>query len=132
MVQKQLPRSERTKQDIVNAARKLFSKRGFEVVTMREIAQEAGCSHTTIYIYFENKLALLHYLSMRPLQGLKQQMEEIKALNLPGINFMEDSLRYYANGMFASHIIGFTRPDEETDELSGAVPFSSHSIRIRR
>ena len=81
MVQKQLTRSERTKQDIVNAAGKLFSKRGFDVVTMREIAQETGCSHTTIYIYFENKLALLHHLSMPPLQHLKQQMEKIMKKN---------------------------------------------------
>lgn len=80
MIQKRLTRSERTKQDIVNAAGKLFSERGFDVVTMREIAQEAGCSHTTIYIYFENKLALLHYLSMPPLQNLKQEMENVMGI----------------------------------------------------
>src|SRR5690606_19417329 len=60
----------------------------------------------------------------------KQQMEEIKALNLPGINFMEDSLRYYANGMFASHIIGFTRPDEETDELRGVIGIENKYDKI--
>lgn len=51
----------------------------------------------------------------------KQTMEDIKALNLPGINFMEDSLRYYSNGIFASHIIGFTRVDDETDEPYGVI-----------
>lgn len=51
----------------------------------------------------------------------QQTMEEIKALELPGLNFMEDSFRYYANGNFASHIIGFTRPNEETNELHGVI-----------
>lgn len=60
----------------------------------------------------------------------KQTMEEIKALKLSGINFMEDSLRYYANGMFASHIIGFTRPDEKTQEISGVVGIENKYNKI--
>lgn len=51
----------------------------------------------------------------------KQKMEEINALKLPGIHFMEDSLRYYSNGVFASHILGFTRPNETTEEVEGVV-----------
>src|SRR5699024_10539557 len=51
----------------------------------------------------------------------KQKMEDISSLQLPGINFMEDSLRHYSNGMFASHIIGFTRLNEKTDEIQGVV-----------
>ena len=39
----------------------------------------------------------------------KETMNEIKELNLPGIYFLEDALRYYPNGMFASHIIGFAK-----------------------
>lgn len=125
MVQKQIPRSERTKQDIVNAARKLFSKRGFEVVTMREIAQEAGCSHTTIYIYFENKLALLHYLSMPPLQSLKQQMEEIiEQTNLQPKSKLkavsQQFIHFCLSNRTMVHIFFHTKPsrvDEENPEI---------------
>src|SRR5690625_2396351 len=35
----------------------------------------------------------------------QEMMEEIAAMEIPGINFIEDSKRYYPNGMFASHII---------------------------
>src|SRR5690625_4710478 len=53
-----------------------------------------------------------------PGKNLSQQtMEEIKKANIPGINFIEDSIRYYPNGMFASHILGFARNDEETEEV---------------
>lgn len=75
MPRKKHVRSEETKRDILAAAGMLFAARGFDAVTMREIAKEAGCSHTTIYIYFEDKEALLHQLSMPVLETLKQQIE---------------------------------------------------------
>lgn len=37
------------------------------------------------------------------------QMEEIKNLNLPGIDFIKNSKRYYPNGDFASYMIGYTK-----------------------
>src|SRR5699024_6625103 len=49
----------------------------------------------------------------------QQTMEEIKALELPGVFFIEESIRYYPNGMFASHIIGFAQENEETEEMMG-------------
>lgn len=70
-----MQRSEETKQNILHAAGQLFSERGFDAVTMREIAKAAGCSHTTIYLYFKDKEALLNQLAMGPLEELQQQME---------------------------------------------------------
>jgi AcrR family transcriptional regulator len=70
-------RSEETRQAILKAAGQLFAQRGFEAVTMREIAREAGCSHTTIYIYFKDKEALLHHLSTGPLRFLQGEMEAV-------------------------------------------------------
>lgn len=70
-------RAEETKQAILAAAGRLFAQRGFDAVTMREIAGAAGCSHTTIYLYFKDKEALLHQLAMGPLQSLREQMESI-------------------------------------------------------
>lgn len=75
MASRQKIRSEETKQAILTAAGELFAARGYDAVTMREIANAAGCSHTTIYIYFSDKEALLHQLSMGPLQALKGEME---------------------------------------------------------
>lgn len=46
----------------------------------------------------------------------QQEKEEIKSLELPGIQFREESLRYYPNGMFASHIIGIARDASEEKE----------------
>lgn len=75
MTNKQEQRSEETKRSILTAAGRLFAERGYDAVTMREIAKAAGCSHTTIYIYFKDKEALLHHLAMEPLQALFAEME---------------------------------------------------------
>ena len=43
------------------------------------------------------------------------QMEEIKNLNLPGIDFIASTKRYYPNGDFASYAIGYTVNEKDTD-----------------
>lgn len=41
----------------------------------------------------------------------KSQADEIRKLKLPGIIVSEDSKRYYPNGNFLSHVLGFTNVD---------------------
>lgn len=56
-----------------------------------------------------------------------QTKEKIESLKLPGINFFEESIRHYPNGLFASHILGFARKedeeeaDERADEIIGVI-----------
>ena len=40
------------------------------------------------------------------------EMEEIAALNLPGIDFIKSTKRYYPNGDFASYLLGYTKNKE--------------------
>jgi AcrR family transcriptional regulator len=83
-------RSERTKSNIIAAAGELFAERGFDDVTMREIAQRAGCSHTTIYLYFADKEALLHHISMPPLAELREQFDRILQQDKPPHDQLND------------------------------------------
>lgn len=77
MSQVKRSRAEQTREAILHAARKLFSENGYESVSMRTIAKQAGCSHTSIYVYFQDKEALLHELAMPVLQQLKSQLQHI-------------------------------------------------------
>ena len=43
------------------------------------------------------------------------QMETIKNLNLPGIDFIASTKRYYPNGDFASYAIGYTVTNKDKD-----------------
>ncbi|MGE7948258.1 penicillin-binding protein [Lysinibacillus sp. NPDC093688] len=49
-------------------------------------------------------------------RGLSHEtMSKIKEKNLPGILFVNDLKRYYPNGIFASHLIGFALKEENKD-----------------
>ncbi|MDD3815055.1 MAG: helix-turn-helix domain containing protein [Desulfocapsaceae bacterium] len=58
-----MSRRETTKQEtrqlILDAARKLFQKKGPELCTMRDIAREAGVSAASVVVHFKSKTALL-------------------------------------------------------------------------
>ncbi|WP_338753898.1 penicillin-binding protein [Bacillus sp. FJAT-52991] len=46
--------------------------------------------------------------------------KSIEAENLPGITFIRDSKRFYPNGKFASHLIGFAqKPEDGTGSMTG-------------
>jgi AcrR family transcriptional regulator len=81
MKNKQAERSEETKKQIVESAGRLFSQKGYDSVTIRAIAKDAGCSHTTLYLYFKDKEELLHQLSMPSLQELHQQLQSLASVS---------------------------------------------------
>lgn len=56
-IQEQLIAARRNQ--ILDAAARLFAEKGFHSTTIKDIATEAGIAHGTIYNYFENKTALL-------------------------------------------------------------------------
>ena len=43
------------------------------------------------------------------------EMEAIEKLNLPGIDFIKSTKRYYPNGDFASYLLGYTKNVEDSD-----------------
>src|SRR6266700_5983896 len=56
-IQEQLLAARRNQ--ILDAATKVFAEKGFHPTTIKDIAREAGIADGTIYNYFENKTALL-------------------------------------------------------------------------
>ena len=53
------------REQIVEAATRVFAQKGFRRATTREVAREAGISEGTIYNYFEDKDALLMAILQR-------------------------------------------------------------------
>ena len=72
---------ERRRQQIIIAAKRIFSAKGFNKATMEDIAEEAEISPGTIYIYFKNKDELYASLSIRILQHLNIRLEHVKNQN---------------------------------------------------
>ena len=61
---------ERRRQQIIVAAKRVFSEKGFNKATMEDVANEAELSPGTLYLYFKNKEELYASLSLRILQYL--------------------------------------------------------------
>lgn len=69
---------EKTKQAILAAALDLFSRKGFQVTTTKEISKKAGIAEGTLFNYFRTKEDLALYFLEREVLGLIQwfQAEE--------------------------------------------------------
>jgi AcrR family transcriptional regulator len=68
---------ERRRQQIMVAAKRVFSVKGFSKATMEDIAKEAELSPGTLYLYFKNKDELYASLSLRILQYLLIRLEHV-------------------------------------------------------
>ena len=71
---------------ILNAAKKLFTNYGFKKVSMDEIASEAGVTKKTVYTYFSSKEELLKYCIKEELQNMRKIIENVESKKL---DFME-------------------------------------------
>ncbi len=76
---------ERRRQDIMVAARRVFSAKGYEKTTMEDIAREVELSPGTLYLYFKNKDDLYASLSLRVLQFMNVKLDH--ALADEGLDF---------------------------------------------
>ncbi len=61
---------------IAGAAKELFEVQGIEKTSVSEIAERAGYSKATIYVYFENKEEIVSYLVLKSMQILKNEIME--------------------------------------------------------
>lgn len=68
---------EMRRQQIIDAAERVFTSRGVCDATIENIAEEAELSPATLYLYFKNKDELYASLNLRMLEVLVQKMEDI-------------------------------------------------------
>ena len=61
---------EQRKQAIVDAAEELFFSKGYDNVSMNDIANEVGLNRASLYLYFENKEAVLFTVLLKGLRIL--------------------------------------------------------------
>ena len=88
---------ERRRQQIMVAAKRVFSEKGFNKATMEDIAQEAELSPGTLYLYFKNKEELYASLSLRILQYLLLRVEHVIEEKEAGT---EDKIKLLMDAMY--------------------------------
>ena len=74
-------RRDRLKQElrdeILDAARSLFVRHGYESVSVRKIAEKCGCATGTLYLHFADKDAILSAICLETFAKLEKRMRAI-------------------------------------------------------
>lgn len=104
-VKKQERPKEDLKKKILEAARELFLKDGYEATSMRKIASVVGISPTAIYLYYKDKSDVMHALHSEGFQVLNQRFavlaqvenafERLKAMGRIYMHFAIENADYY-------------------------------------
>lgn len=68
--------------DIIDAAERVFFKKGMQQAIMDEIAKEAEFSKRTIYVYFQSKEQIYYEIMLRAFKVLNNMMETALAKNI--------------------------------------------------
>ena len=74
--------NELTQSMVMDAARELFRKKGYQQVSMRQIATELGYSHGAIYYHFKNKAELFYAMIETDFKELDQWLENVMVQEL--------------------------------------------------
>jgi len=67
--------------EILRVAKKLFSEKGYNNTSMRDIVKEAHTSMGNLYFHFPNKLAILKLICREFIYKLRSQIYQIHRLN---------------------------------------------------
>ncbi len=96
------------KEQIIESARKLFTKYGYKKVSMDEIAREANVSKKTVYAYFKDKEELLKYFIFEELDKMRVAVTNIENKKLPFLEMVHETiftvLKYKKENNFLSTI----------------------------
>lgn len=83
------------REDILDAARTLFVKEGYEHVSIRKIAEKVEYAPGTIYLYFRDKAEILERLCDETFGKLSQKMQAINADPSNPLDGLRRGLRTY-------------------------------------
>jgi TetR/AcrR family fatty acid metabolism transcriptional regulator len=79
---------------ILDAAARVFAEKGFHPTTIKDIARAAGIADGTIYIYFPNKPALLLGILTRMKESVQQEVDPAQLAGMDLHTFVRTYLHY--------------------------------------
>jgi AcrR family transcriptional regulator len=77
-------RKAETRDMIIQAARKVFSEKGYHKAQISDIVKEAGISTGSVYAHFKDKLDLFEQISRENLENLRTRLKELRQTTHPG------------------------------------------------
>lgn len=86
---------ERRRAEIVDAAEQLYAEKGWDAVTMDQVAKSARLSRALVYVYFKDKEDLMFAIGERAMRMLRSRFEDMFAKSRLGIDKVESIGRSY-------------------------------------
>jgi AcrR family transcriptional regulator len=120
---------ELTKEMIMDAARDLFVQKGYQHVSMRQIAKELNYSHGALYYHFKNKAELFSALVEKHFHMLNEELEKIMLQEMEDKEkLMQIFIGYIKFGLsYQSHYeIMFLIKDDEIKDYINQGPNESY------
>ncbi len=77
---------ERRRLEIIEAAERLYAEKGWDAVTMDQVARTARLSRALLYVYFKDKEDLLFAITGRALEELRHRFEKVVEKHALGID----------------------------------------------
>src|SRR5258706_3413547 len=129
---------EALREEIMEAARKMFVKEGYASVSMRKIAEKIEYSPTTIYLYFKDKQDLIHNLCQSTFAKLVQEMEGLsKDASDPVGNLRRAALAYIEFGLrnpnhyLVTFVIPHSHAEMTPEEIENSMGMRAyHGLRM--
>jgi len=130
IIERKAREKERRKNDIIDAAERVFFSKGLANATMDDVAEEAELSKGTLYLYFKSKEDLYLAINLRGTLILKSMFEEAVSKHEKGLDktravgeaYFEYYRKYpdYFNAMlyYESTEIDYTDQDSSAFECS--------------
>lgn len=111
---------------VLEAASQLFAEEGYQNVSIRRIAQVAGCSQMAMYRHFPDKAALIRHLCVELYTNLTDQLhDKLDLLEDPKERLFESGRRFLELSIKNPHHYRLTfltpLPDEGSMELRTGV-----------
>src|ERR1700704_1166717 len=72
--------AERTRQQILQTAQRLFAERGYDATSLQMIADELGLTKAAVYYHFPAKADILHEAMLPGIKRLEAMLDEAAAI----------------------------------------------------
>src|ERR1700722_4932227 len=80
---------ERRRAEILDAAEKLYAEKGWDALTVDQVARSARLSRALVYVYFRDKEELLFAIGERAMRLLRNRFVEASAAHASGMDQVE-------------------------------------------
>jgi len=96
-----------TRTRITEAAREIFSEKGFRAATIEEIARRANVGRTTIYTHFKDKTDMANEIGLREIPGLTERLSNLASVDINDLDSLSQWLAGYEEA-FQTHLVDRT------------------------